>query len=85
MNKLKLNKTIGILDWLILFSIILMFIMVYIPQSIWKEENKFKDERRFKMKVIHQAEEFYKELTGEYTTDYNDISMNFNRALYNLV
>ena len=39
MNKQKNNKKIGILDWLIFFAVIVMFIMVYIPQSIWIEED----------------------------------------------
>ena len=68
MNKNNHNKKIGILDWLIFFSIILMFVMVYVPQSIWAEEDKYKKLRREQMEIISQAEEFYYEITGKYTT-----------------
>ena len=39
MKNIKNDKKIGILDWLIFFAILIMFIMVYIPQSIWVEED----------------------------------------------
>ncbi len=73
MNKQKNNKKIGILDWLIFFAVIVMFIMVYIPQSIWIEEDTFKKQRRQRMKIISQAADFYYELTGEYTIDHNEL------------
>ena len=43
--------------------------MVYIPQSVWSEEDRNKKERRNRMEIISQAEEFYYELTDEYTQD----------------
>ena len=61
------DKQISVLDWFIIFAIIIMFIMVYIPQSVWSEENRNKEERRKRMEIISQAEEFYYELTDEYT------------------
>ena len=39
-NQMSVEKKIGELDWGILLSIILLFIIVYIPQSIWMEEKK---------------------------------------------
>ena len=62
MKNIKNDKKIGILDWLIFFAIIIMFIMVYIPQSIWVEEDYYKKQRRQRMTVISQAAEFYYEL-----------------------
>ena len=85
MNKEKLNKKIGVLDWLIFISIIIMFIMVYVPQYIWSEENEFKKERRSRMKIISQAEEFYYELTGTYTTDYNELFSLVESAMDSLI
>ena len=61
------DKQISVLDWFIFFSIIVMFIVVYIPQSVWSEENLNKQERRKRMEIISQEEEFYYELTDEYT------------------
>ena len=46
-NQMSVEKKIGALDWGILLSIILLFIIVYIPQSIWMEEKKDRDESRF--------------------------------------
>ena len=69
MNQISDNKKIGILDWLIFFSIIILIIMVYFPQKVWTEESQYRSERRARMKHIALAEEFYYELTGNYTTD----------------
>ena len=67
------NRKIGILDWLIFLSIIIMIIMVYVPLEVWQEESKYKTERRNRMKYINFAEEFYFELTGKYTTNVNEL------------
>ena len=79
------NKKIGILDWLIFFSIILMFIMVYVPQSIWAEEDEYKKLRREQMEIISQAEEFYYEITGKYTTDYKELFTVVESAVDSLI
>ena len=67
------DKQIGILDWLIFFSVFILILMVYIPLSVWEEENHYKKIRRERMRNIASAEEFYYELTGEYTTNVNDL------------
>ena len=38
------NRKIGILDWLIFLSIIIMIVMVYVPLEVWQEESKYKTE-----------------------------------------
>ena len=51
MNKKTIEKKIGILDWGIVFSGIILLIIVYIPNHIWKEERIVRNEsrhRRFK-------------------------------------
>ena len=63
------DKKIGILDWLILIAVMLLVVLVYIPQSIWKEEDRDRSESRKRMQLIANAAEFYNEITGEYTTD----------------
>tara|TARA_B100001029_G_scaffold179608_1_gene189845 strand:+ start:1968 stop:2741 length:774 start_codon:yes stop_codon:yes gene_type:complete len=63
------EKKISILDWGIVFSAIFLLLAVYIPQSIWKEEEQFKKESRHRMEAIANAQEFYFELTGNYTKD----------------
>ena len=57
------EKQISILDWIVLASILILFIMVYVPQAVWAEENKYKKERRSRMEIISQAQDFYYELT----------------------
>ncbi len=69
MEKKEMEKKIGLLDWGIIISGIVMLLIVYIPNQIWKEEVKFREESRSRMEIIADAEEFYKELTGSYTTD----------------
>ena len=69
MENKSFDKKISILDWFIIFSIITMFIMVYVPQSIWREEVEYKTDRRSRMEILSNAEEFYYELTDKYTTD----------------
>ena len=72
-TKLNFKTKIGLLDWSILLSIILLLLIVYIPNSIWSEEKKDRDESRFRMKAISNAAEFYKELKGNYTIDGEEI------------
>lgn len=67
MSQKNKDKKIGILDWAIFISIILMSLMIFIPQFIWEEENDFKNIRRDRMDIISKAEDFYFDLIGEYT------------------
>ena len=68
-SKEEIDKKIGILDWGIVLSLVVLFITVYVPQSIWNEEVSLRNEARFRMNAIAQAEEFYYEMTGTYTLD----------------
>ena len=67
-SKQKLAKKIGILDWGIIFSIIILFLIIYVPRSIWIEEEKIRNDARQRMLDIANAQEFYYELTGKYST-----------------
>ena len=81
-NKLK---NIGILDWLIFLSIIVMALMIYLPQNVWLEENEYKELRRTKMGIISNAEEFFYELTGKYTLDTNELFSLVESAMDSLI
>ena len=70
---MKKQNKISLLDWLIFLSVIILFITIYIPQKIWAEEDYYKNESRHRMKVIADAAEFYKELTGHYSSDGNKV------------
>ena len=67
MHDQNYERKISVLDWGIVISAILLLLTVYLPQSIWKEEVKFRNEGRLKMTAIANAEEFYFEMTGQYT------------------
>ena len=61
------ERKISILDWGIIISALLLLVTIYLPQSIWEEEEQFKKEGRNRMTDIANAEEFYFEMTGKYT------------------
>ena len=63
------ERKISFLDWGIIISALLLLLAVYLPQSIWKEEEIFRKEGRKRMSDIANAEEFYFEMTGKYTLD----------------
>ena len=69
MQKNNIDKKVGLLDWGIVFSFLIMLVVIYIPLSIWEEEENYKDESRRRMEIIVNAQEFYRELTGSYTND----------------
>lgn len=69
MQQENIDKKVGFLDWAIIFSFLIMMFVIYIPLSIWEEEANYKNESRKRMKIIVDAQEFYKELTGQYTED----------------
>ena len=63
------KRKISILDWGIIISTLLLLLAVYLPQSIWQEEEKLRREGRKRMSDIANAEDFYFEMTGQYTLD----------------
>ena len=69
MDQHSIDKKIGILDWGIVFSFFIMLIIIYVPLSIWEEEKNYKNESRRRMEIISDAQEFYKEITGFYTNN----------------
>ena len=81
----KYDKQIGILDWSIFFSIIILIIMVYVPLNVWSEENHYKEMRRGRMQYIASAEQFFHELTGRYTTDIDELFPLVEAAMDSLI
>ena len=65
----KAERKIGLLDWGLTISFIILGLVIYIPKSIDKEETYYKNESRHRMEVIYSAEELFLELTGKYTLD----------------
>ena len=69
MQNQSYERKISFLDWGIIISAMLLLLTVYLPQSIWQEENRYKKEGRKRMSDIANAEDFYFEMTGMYTLD----------------
>jgi len=69
MQQENIDKKIEFLDWGIVFSFLIMLVVIYIPLSIWEEEENYKNESRRRMEIIVDAQEFHKELTGKYSDD----------------
>ena len=44
-----LDRKIGALDWGIIFSILILFLIIYIPRSIWMEESEIRNDARERM------------------------------------
>ena len=63
----KLDRKIGVLDWGIIFSILILFLIIYIPRSIWMEETEIRNDARQRMLDISNSQGFYYELTGKYS------------------
>ena len=61
------ERKISILDWGIIISALLLLLTLYLPHFIWEEEEKFKKNGRQRMSDIANAEDFYFEMTGQYT------------------
>ena len=72
MNKTAERK-IGLLDWGLTLSVLILGIAIYVPNSIEKEESFYKNESRHRMEVIYSAQELFLELTGNYTLDGKDL------------
>jgi len=69
MQDQNFKRKISLLDWGIIISALLLLLTVYLPQSIWQEEARFTKEGRKRMSDIANAEDFYFEMTGQYTLE----------------
>lgn len=67
-SKEILERKISALDWGIIFSILILFLIIYIPRSIWMEEVEIRNDARQRMIDISNSQDFYYELTGQYST-----------------
>ena len=65
MNK-KLNDLI---ELIIVLGLIFILFAIYVPVSIWEEEDRYENISHFRMNTIYNIQEFYKNLTGDYATD----------------
>ena len=65
-----MNKKINdLIELIIVLGLIFILFAIYVPVSIWEEEDRYKNISHFRMNTIHNVQEFYKRLTGDYATD----------------
>lgn len=84
-NEKSIERKISILDWGILLSVIVLLVVIYIPSAIWRQEVKDRRESRHRMTIINDAEQFYKELTGNYTTNGEELFSLVEAAMDSLI
>ena len=65
MNR-KLNDLI---ELIIVLGLVFILFAIYVPVSIWEEEDRYESVSHFRMNTIHHIQEIYKNLTGDYATD----------------
>ena len=65
----KNNKT-DLLEIAIIFAMFLLILVIYVPVSIWEEENYYKKESRYRMQNLYDVEAFYTRLVGEYNPEF---------------
>jgi hypothetical protein len=68
-RSLSRQTVILMLDWLIIFAVLILIVVIYIPKSIWAEEEAYLTESRRRLQVMQDAEDFYSALRGHYTTE----------------
>jgi hypothetical protein len=61
--------TILILDWLIVIAIAILIVVIYVPRSIWAEEDAYRKESRRRMQILQDAQEFYRTMGVSYATE----------------
>tara|TARA_Y100001970_G_scaffold284882_1_gene403225 strand:+ start:1788 stop:2873 length:1086 start_codon:yes stop_codon:yes gene_type:complete len=62
MDKQKQKSFNDYLEVITFFIFILILLVVYIPSTIWEEEDAYKNESRFRMQNIYDIERFYNQL-----------------------
>ncbi len=69
MNARKKVLLSDLLEIVTVFALLFMIISIYVPRAIWDEEEAFEELSHFRMKNIYNVEDFYYQLTGEYSSD----------------
>ncbi len=69
MNRKKRQRITDFLELLIVFMILFMIFVIYVPVAIWEEEAIVQDESHFRMEDIYNLESFYHQLTDDYEKD----------------
>ncbi|MBC8226961.1 MAG: hypothetical protein H8E74_07460 [Gammaproteobacteria bacterium] len=69
MNKAKQKFFNDYLEIIIFFVFLLTLLVLYIPSTIWEEEDMYKNESRSRIQTLYNVENFHNILVGKYEQD----------------
>jgi hypothetical protein len=64
------NKLSDLLELGMVLAFLFLIFVIYVPVSIWAEENDYEKSSRFNMQNIYDIEVFYEQLTGSYSPNF---------------
>ena len=64
------NKISDLLELAMVLAFLFLIFVIYVPVSIWAEENDYEKRSRFNMQNIYDIELFYEQLTGSYSPNF---------------
>ena len=64
------NKISDLLELAMVLAFLFLIFVIYVPVSIWAEENDYEKRSRFNMQNIYDVEVFYEQLTGSYSPNF---------------
>ena len=64
------NKLSDLLELAMVLAFLFLIFVIYVPVSIWAEENDYEKRSRFNMQNIYDIELFYEQLTGSYSPNF---------------
>ena len=70
MLKMNQNKLSDLLELAMVLAFLFLIFVIYVPVSIWAEENDYEKRSRFNMQNIYDIEVFYEQLTGSYSPNF---------------
>ena len=70
MLKMNQNKLSDLLELAMVLAFLFLIFVIYVPVSIWAEENDYEKRSRFNMQNIYDVEVFYEQLTGAYSPSF---------------
>ena len=78
--KLTDNNKNDLIELIIIFSILLLIVVIYVPVAIWEEEESFQKESRYRMENLYNVQSFYKKIIGEYNSNFFEAMNVINAA-----
>ena len=69
MNKVKQKFFNDYLEFIIFFVFLLTLLVIYLPSTIWEEEDMYKNESRSRIQALYNVENFHNILVGKYEQD----------------